>query len=116
MAVAEHKLKGFKRVSSRWLDYKKWDEASGRRIVRSRLVIQEIAWEELGDKSQGTPPTWTMRIVISLPASKGDPSKARTRKVGRHDVSVAFFHAAIGEPIAALPPKDLRRVGRCWKP
>ena len=87
-----------KLVKSRWVKAVKLD-AQGHRFVRARLVAKEIKTSERMDTYAATPPLSTVRLIVSLAASK-----SRRRSVARHDVSVAFFHANMTEKVAVIPP------------
>jgi len=80
-----------KRVRSKWVeDYK--DGEAGERIVRSRLVAMEIAWDLRTDTVAGTPPLKAVRLALALAVSLG-----RDFLVCLYDVSVAVYHAVLDE-------------------
>ena len=58
-----------KRVRSKWAEYYKWEQ--GHRIVRSRLVAMEIAWDARFDTFAGTPSLKAVRLGLALAAHFG---------------------------------------------
>ena len=85
-------------ISTKMVHKAKGDE------VRSRIVAREFADGVFAPEHHaGTPPTWTLKLVISRMMSKG-----RRRQLASHDVSVAFFHAWLERGVWVKPPKDLR--------
>jgi hypothetical protein len=95
--VSQKEARG-KKVRSKWVeDYKGSD---GQRIVRSRLVAMEIAWDVRHDTFAGTPPLKAVRLALALAASMGTDFLLCS-----YDVSVAFYHATLDEEIHVVPPK-----------
>ena len=47
------------------------DGGEGERIVRSRLVAMEIAWDTRTDTFAGTPPLKAVRLALALGVSLG---------------------------------------------
>ena len=72
--------------------------------VRSRIVVREYADGVFAPNHHaGTPPTWTLKLVINRMMSK-----RRTRQLASHNVSVAFFHAWLKRGVWVKPPTELR--------
>ena len=77
-------------VRSKWVeDYKDGEQG---RIVRSRLVAMEIAWDARSDTFAGTQPLKAVRLVLALAVSLG-----LDYLICLYDVSVAFYHAVLDE-------------------
>ncbi len=91
MRVPLHAARG-KKVKSKWVeDYK---DVGGSRIVRSRLVAMEFAWDTRFDTFAGTPPLKKVCLGLALAAVLVGPSgRKKMMMVGLYDVSVAFYHA-----------------------
>ena len=78
-------------------------------FVRSRLVVQEIAYgNPLDDFFAGTPGMEVMRYLLHKLAMN---SKL---KLLLGDVSVAFLHADADEPMYLRLPPDFARPVYCW--
>ena len=100
--VFEWKRKSEKPPNEKVTSTKMFHKAKGD-DVRSRIVAREFADGVFAPEHHaGTPPTWALKLVISL------VSKGRTRQLASHDVSVAFFHAWLERGVWVKPPKDLR--------
>lgn len=96
-----------KTVRCRWVDVQKEPG-----MARSRIVAMDIAWDARMDTFAGTPAIKIIRILFSLAASKPD---TRKRKLGRYDMSVAFFHSDIDEEMAAIPPAPIDTSLEKWE-
>ena len=101
-------------VGVRWVDTLKNGD------VKSRLVAQEFAGQEVRDDLfAGTPPLAATKMLLSDVASRGRAGPGH-RKVMVLDIKRAFLHGDIEEEIyIELPPEDPRRaegfVGRLRK-
>ena len=101
--VFEWKRKSEKPPNEKVTSTKMFHKAKGDEVW-SRIVAREFADGVFAPEHHaGTPPTWALKLVISRMMSKG-----RTRQLASHDVSVAFFHAWLGERRVGKTPKDLR--------
>ena len=97
-----------KRVRSKWVeDYKDGEHG---RIVRSRLVAMEIAWDARADTFAGTPPLKAVRLVLALAVSLG-----LDYLICLYDVSVAFYHATLDELLHIIPPRGEEEDGYVWQ-
>jgi hypothetical protein len=77
--------------------------------VRSRIVGRQYKTDRNFEFYAGTPPLAMLKLIVSRAASRGT-----SRQVGGMDISVAFFHAFLKEPLHAYPPPELRRPGKLW--
>lgn len=106
--VREEAAAGKKKIPSKWCFDEKED------FVRSRPVCCEVAHEKREDTFAATPPLKGIKILIHCNTSK-PPYGTRRRRLGRWDVSVAFFHAEIKEELYVRPPAGMRKPGWIWK-
>ena len=93
-----------KLVRSRWVETLKPTEDDPS-LVRSRLVAQELNTYKVEGISQGTPPLWMHRSLVSYAASS--TNGVYDKLIARYDVSVAFFHADSSGGIGVIPPKGM---------
>ena len=101
--VFEWKRKSEKPPNEKVIRTKMFHKAKGDE-VRSRIVAREYADGVFASEHHaGTPPTWSLKLVISRMMSKG-----RARQLASHDVSAAFFHAWLERGVWVKLPKDLR--------
>ena len=98
------KPEGVKVISTK-LFHKLKDETT----VRSRIVARQFADSPAPEHHAGTPPVWALKLVLSRCTSRG-----RGRQLASHDISVAFFHAALEQPVWAEPPKELGLEDWLW--
>ena len=97
--VNEEQARGKRIWNSAWLDSQK---RLG--LVRSRLVVNQVRGaSKREDVFAATPTLAAMRFILSRAASRG-----HGRCLGLWDVSVAFFHATIGEEVFVRPPNNVR--------
>ena len=75
---------------------------NGTKIVRSRFVAMQVAYEIRSDCFAGTPGLMSVRLVLSFAATLVGGKRARL--IGLYDVSVAFYHALLDELIWVEPP------------
>ncbi|CAE8615096.1 unnamed protein product [Polarella glacialis] len=89
-------------VSTRWVLNEK---SAG--MVKARLVAQQLNKGEPCDAFAATPALSSLRLILCLGLPRG-----YTAFLG--DVSTAFLHAGIQEPMFVRPPPSLRRPGKVW--
>ena len=77
--------------------------------MRNRIVARQFANELNPEFYAGAPPTWALKMILSRCASIG-----RRRHIALHDISVAFLHAKLSQPIWARPPPELQCDGWMW--
>ncbi len=93
-------------VAVRWIDTNKGDEANP--AYRSRLVAKEIKVDDRPELFAATPPTESLRLLVSIAASM-DSGKTK-KKIMVNDVSRAYFHAAAQREVdVEIPKEDDRR-------
>ncbi len=76
--------------------------------VKCRVVAQEINWGDWADVFAATPTTSGQRLLLHHAAVLG-------MEVVLADVSTAFLHAALPEPVYVRPPSNVRRQGMVWR-
>ena len=96
-------------IATKWLDVNKGDAANV--DIRARLVGCEIAYEKRDDLFAATPPLESLRMVISLCASRRNKKSASDNfLIMTNDVSRAYFYAPATRPIyIKIPDED-------WEP
>ena len=95
---------------SKWLDDEK-PTASDPDAVRSRIVATQLNTFAREDVTQATPPTKASRMILSMAASTANKSGQHDQLIARHDVRVAFFHAAGSGKVVLVPVKGLEKPG-----
>ena len=84
----------------------------GSRIVRSRHVAMEFAWDTRYDAFAGTPPLKAVRLGLALAVVLVGPSgRKKMMVVGLYDVSVALYHAVMDQDIHVIPPRGEEEEG-----
>ena len=110
----EARRQGLEIVYSKWLDDEK-PTADDPEAVRSRIVATQLNTYAREDVTQATPPTKASRIVLSMAASRTNEKGQHDQLIARHDVRVAFFHAAGSGKVVLVPVKGLERPGVGWR-
>ncbi len=97
-------------ISTRWIDTNKGDSASPN--YRARLVGRELNLCKRDDLFAATPPLESLRMILSICASRQDAQKAEDRfVVMRNDVRRAYFYAPTTRPIFITIPAEDREPG-----
>ena len=93
------RVTGAEPISTRWVDINKRDSLCPN--YRSRLVAREFHTSEKPEWFAATPPSETLRIMLSKLASD------RKQKLMYADVSRAYFYAPAVRPVyVRLPSED----------
>ena len=93
-------------ITTKWIDQNKGDHENPN--YRARLVGREIATEKRDDLFAATPPLESMRMIISICASRQRASDRSKRFViMTNDVKRAYFEAPASRPIyIRIPDED----------
>ena len=97
MPESEAYSRGWKPIKGKWVNDKKADG------VRSRFVAMQVNYYAREDVQANTPPIKAGRIIISKAACR----REQGRLVAIYDVSVAFFHAELGENVVVKGPPGI---------
>ncbi|CAK0820598.1 unnamed protein product, partial [Prorocentrum cordatum] len=112
--LSEARAQGLEVVYSKWLDDEKATPEDPD-AVRSRLVATQVNTYGREDVTQATPPIMTTRLLVSMAATKTNARGEHDWLIGRHDIRVAFFHAAGSGRVVIVPPRGLAPPGVAWR-
>ncbi|CAK0791790.1 unnamed protein product, partial [Prorocentrum cordatum] len=114
ISIADARSLGLEIVYSKWLEDEK-PTAEDEKAVRCRLVATQVNTYNREDVAQATPPIKASRMIVSMAATKTNAKGQRDWLIGRHDIQVAFFHAAGSGKVVIIPPRGLAPPGVGWR-